>query len=227
MMVQLRFRIWGHTLPMQGAVGKFQCLLWFLLHPRVSFPCCLGSILQDFVWFSSNTLWHIFHDAWSSLLTFEQNKTILVYGCSFKEESKMYGLSINLQHFGYLLSTIIYISWRGIHWEYRITCYIVVGDVTWDIDSVVGTLLHLSGKLLALAGGPWELEETKFLSCTAVSTLASFVVIFCPLYRSRYWKTWRSRYFWDYWSGKGIVKQCITSFSGKTKSNSETSKLPH
>lgn len=65
----------------------------------------------------------------------------------------MYQLSVNLQDFGYSLSTVIYILWRGVHWEYRITWDIVVGDVTWDIDSVVETLLQLSGKLL-WAGGP-------------------------------------------------------------------------
>lgn len=77
-------------------MGKFQCLLWFLLHSRVSLACCLGSILQDFVksfcGFSSNPL-YIFHDAWSSLLTFEQDKTIPVYGCSFKENSKVWVVS--------------------------------------------------------------------------------------------------------------------------------------
>lgn len=38
--------------------------------------------------------------------------------------------------------------------ENSVTWGNVVGDVTWDVDSVVGTLLQLPGKLLVLAGGP-------------------------------------------------------------------------
>lgn len=89
-MVQVLPLIWRDILPNEGAVGKFRSLLWFLLYPRVSLACCLGSNIQDFVW-----IFIVAHVSQCVAFTadFEQNKTIQVCGCSFKEKSKMYTLS--------------------------------------------------------------------------------------------------------------------------------------
>lgn len=170
-------------------------------------------------------MWYIFYDVWPSWLIFVQIKAILVYGCSFREKSEMRALSVNLLDFGYWLkhSNLARIN--------ACTFYggIFTGSIriTWDILVYQGDSAAVIWKFTCTGRRMLRTGNNKFLNWIAVCTFANFVLIFCPFYRSRYRETWRSGYFWDYWSGKGIVEQRVTSFSGKTKPNSETSNLPH